>query len=93
MDAKTTYCKELTKITSQFRQFVKLPIIVKVQQLHIDKKDPKLPWGNLEITKVVTIYCILHLYKPTVKALKKSFNSKKVRYLQNRAMGTTAKYI
>ena len=75
VDAKTTNYKELTTIISEF---VNLLIHIKVQQLCINKKDSKFPWLHPDRIEVVMICCVLHLYKPTSKALKNQFNSKKV---------------
>ena len=78
MNSQITNCRELTTSISSFKQFSNFPIHVKLQQLRIGKEDTKLAWKYSDRSKVVIIRCTHHLYKSTVKTLKKMFNNKKL---------------
>ena len=93
MDPATTNCKELAKILCGFRQFRKLPIHGKLQQLCIRKKDDKLDWNHPQRIDVVTIQCAHYLHKTIVKTLRKIFNSTKPKDVENRPNDTNAKCV
>ena len=92
MESQTTNCKELTAIISKFKLSPIYQFTLSYNSF-TSKKSIKLPWKHQDRSDVVMIYCALHLYKPVIKALKNLFNSKKLRGLQNKPMGTTVKFV
>ena len=93
VDPVTTSCKELAEILRDFKHFSKLPIHVKIQQLLIKKTDDKFEWNGTQCVKVVTIQCTCHLRRVTMKALRKIFNSVKLKNVENRPNGTNVKMV